>query len=304
MSIPEGTRKRDFQESDPHLQQKLAALKQELQAGPYLMQPYTAVWDPKRYDRVNRTEGKLAQLGEFGKQVENWLWEAIRKELQLPETPAAVDPLNAEADLHERFLELRTRIYIGRDDLYGKLRTFALADGEMPLLLTGESGLGKSAALARFVRDFRKEHPNVFLLPHFVGASPRTTSLVGMLQRLTQELQPKFNLTLPKAESQEEIIRTFIVAINSLPESARVVLVFDALNQLDADSRADSLIWLPDRLPSKVRVLCSSVTGPQKAPRVLTAFAERQYVDVSLRPLSDEERRAIEKPCRSWWPKR
>lgn len=294
-SIPEATRMRDFIESDPRLQQRLAALKQELQAGPYAVQLYSATWDPKHYDRVNRSEGKLTQLDVFGKKIEDWLWEAIRWNLQLPDAPAEVDLLDAEADLHERFLELRTRIYVGRDDLYRELRNFALASGETPLLLTGESGLGKSAALARFVRDFRKERSDVFVVAQFVGASPRTTSLAGMLQRLTQELKRKFNLMLPKAETLDEIIRTFIVALTSIPESARVVLVFDALNQLDADSRADSLIWLPVRLPPNARVLCSSATGPQKAPRVLSAFGKREYVDVPLRPLSENERRAIVK---------
>ncbi len=334
-SIPEAIRKRDFLESDPHLQEKLATLKQELEAGPYPVQPYSAAWDPKRYDRVNRTEGKLAQLDEFGKQVEDWLWEAIRKQLQLAHIPAVLDPLDAEADLHERFLELQTRIYIGREDLHRELREFALADGELPLLLGGESGLGKSAALANFVLEFRKtksqrrsspgsvlgsvskrrfsgvayalqrslgkivgllgfgksvkDDPDIFVLPHFVGASPRTTSLVGMLLRLTDELQRKFDLKLPKAESPAEIIHKFTVAITTLPKSARVVLVLDALNQLDADSRAESLIWLPERLPPNVRVLCSCATGPQKPPRVLTAFRERDYVNLSLRPLSYRE---------------
>jgi len=43
---------------------------------------------------------------------------------QLPETPAEIDPLDAERDLHERFLELRTRIYEGRNDLYDRLKEF------------------------------------------------------------------------------------------------------------------------------------------------------------------------------------
>src|SRR6202035_4874676 len=128
---------------------------------------------------------------------------------------------------------------------------------------------------------------------HFVGASPRTTSLPTMLHRLTRELERRFALTLPAAESPDEILRGFAVAITSLPDSARVVLVFDALNQLDADSRADSLVWLPEKLSANVRVLCSAATGPHKAPRVLTAFGEREYIDEPLRLLGDDERRAI-----------
>src|SRR5207237_8218513 len=114
-----------------------------------------------------------------------------------------------------------------------------------------------------------------------------------MPQRITQEVQRQFTLTLPKAEAPDEIIRTFLVALTSVPPAQRVVLVFDALNQLDADSRAETLVWLPEKLPPNVRVLCSSATGPQKAPRVLTAFGEREYVDVPLKPLTDKDRRNI-----------
>ncbi len=296
-SIPEATRDRDFLEADPALQARLRALREELErkACPLPVQAYSAHWNPRPFDRINRTRGKLDGLDDFGKKVEAWLWAAIVAELQLPETPDTLDPLDAEADLHERFLELRTRLYVGRDALYHRLRDFALAEGETPLLLTGESGLGKSAALARFVRDFRREHPDRFVLAHFVGASPRTTSLPTMLHRLTQELQRRFALTLPAAESPDAIIRAFAIAITSLPESARVVLVFDALNQLDADDHTATLVWLPEVLPANVRVLCSAATGPQRAPRVLTAFGERDFVAVPMEPLTRDERRAIVK---------
>src|ERR1022692_2464451 len=83
LSIPSPTREKDFAESDQGLQDKLAKVKRGLAAsleklkgmdlpptaGAFSIQPYSAVWDPKRYDRVNRTEGKLAQLDDFGKQV-------------------------------------------------------------------------------------------------------------------------------------------------------------------------------------------------------------------------------------------
>ncbi len=294
-SIPEATRNKDFLETDPTLRAKLHALRQEIEGCSVPVQPYSATWNKNPYDRVNRTRGKLDGLDEFGKKVEGWLWQALTDELKLPDTPAEVEPLDAEADLHERFLEIRTRLYVGRDALYAQLSDFARASGETLLLLTGESGLGKSAALARFVRDFRKENPDAFVLAHFVGASPRTTSLPTMLERLTQELKRKFSLTLPEARSPDEIIRTFQVALTSLPLSARVILVFDALNQLDADDRADTLIWLPERLPENVRVLCSAATGPQRAPKVLSAFGERDCVAVGMQPLNVEERRAIVK---------
>jgi hypothetical protein len=61
-SIPPATGQRDFVDSEPRLQEQLARLKQELQAGPHPVRSYAAVWDGRRWDRVNRTEGKLVGL--------------------------------------------------------------------------------------------------------------------------------------------------------------------------------------------------------------------------------------------------
>ena len=103
----------------------------------------------------------------------------------------------------------------------------------------------------------------------------------------------RFKLTLPRAESPDEIIRTFQVAITSLPDSARVVLVFDALNQLDADDRAETLIWLPELAGERPACSPASRPVPSELPRVLTAFGERHFIGVPLEPLTRDERRDL-----------
>ena len=56
------------------------------------------------------------------------------------------------------------------------------------------------------------------------------------------------------------------------------------------------------RLPANVRVLCSAATGPQRAPRVLTAFGERDFVAVPMEPLTRDERRAVVKAVPRYQP--
>src|SRR5207302_2041652 len=102
-----------------------------------------------------------------------------RAELKLEEapTPAAVDWLAEEADFHERFMESRLRVYVGREAIQEELLRFAAGSDAAPGLVTGPSGSGKSAVLARFVTTYRQQHPDVFVVPHFVGASPHSTGL-------------------------------------------------------------------------------------------------------------------------------
>jgi tetratricopeptide (TPR) repeat protein len=290
--VPRDVLEMDFVEASAPARERLAKLRQELQHGPVPVKTYTAAWNPNRFNRSSRTAGRFVELDGFGRSVEDWLWEAIRTELRLPPEAPSIDALDAEADLHERFLEQRTRMYVGREDVYGQLRGFVLASDDRPLVLTGDSGIGKSAALARLVRSLRDDLPDIFVVPHFVGASPATSSLPRMLQRVTRELQRTFQLRLPEADSRDEMLRGFLNAIAILPASRKVALVFDGLNQLGTGSAAESLAWLPERLPPHVRVLVSFTT-PAQPPRLLTAFDVRDHVKVVMAPLNEAERRQI-----------
>lgn len=300
-SVPPGTRAL-FAEKAPAARDALKSLRESFTNGPMTVESYSAVWNAGKYDLATTSEGRLDGLDYFGMLVEEWLLAAIRRELNLPAEPPVIDPRDAERDLHERYMELRTRCYVGREDVYDRLAAFALGSGDQPLLLTGPSGLGKSATLSHFVRRFRREHPEVSVLAHFVGASPRTTSLAGMLQRLTAELGRRptagsadeyRNVKAEALRTPDELIREFLALLTEMPRNRQIVLVLDALNQLDADSRAETLVWLPSVLPPNVRVICSSATGPGQPPRVLTAFGDRPYRAEEMAPLTDAERRTI-----------
>jgi hypothetical protein len=147
--------------------------------------------DPQEYAELNPHLRELThrfstvhldRLQEFGEQVREWLWESIRRRLNLPDQPpaatlAAADPLAEERDFHERFMESRLRVYVGREKISRALTKFADGEATVPCLVTGPSGSGKSAALAKFVTAYQGTHPNVLVLPHFIGASPTSTSL-------------------------------------------------------------------------------------------------------------------------------
>ena len=169
------------------------------------------------------------------------LWEAIRTEHNLPETPpeevADADPLAAEADYHERFMESRLRVYVGRESVQERLVAFADGNATVPCLVTGRSGSGKSAVLARFVRRYAESRPEVLVVPHFVGASPASTNLRQMLRRFCLILKDRFGLPEEVPQDIGELIGRFRQSVAAVPPDARVVLVIDALNQLDEADR-------------------------------------------------------------------
>src|SRR2546429_9901466 len=104
--------------------------------------------------------------------------------------------------------------------------------------------------------SIRKKHPQpqTLVIPHFVGASPRSTSLRDMLRRFCQVLKARFGLAEEVPEEAAKLSVTFREFVGKVPVDARVLLVIDALNQLDEADRAQELYWLPAALPPQVKV--------------------------------------------------
>ena len=152
---PEGIRRLVYAETDPEQIKNLAELKKKIRYSGYpVMENYPARWDPEAYDRPSKSKGRLVDLEAFGERVRDQLWEAIQAKHQLPEKPPAEtqpDPMVEELDYHNRFMESRLRVYVGREQLNRDLLAFAEGDEPVACLVTGPSGSGKSAALAWFV---------------------------------------------------------------------------------------------------------------------------------------------------------
>src|SRR5262249_34106690 len=62
---------------------------------------------------------------------------------------ARVDSLDRQAAEHDAFARGRVRVYVERDDDFAALEAHVNGDGP-PLVLVGESGIGKSALLANW----------------------------------------------------------------------------------------------------------------------------------------------------------
>lgn len=275
----------------------------------------------------NMGTASLIGLQQFGQSIHDWLWHSIKAELKLEEKPTATaetDSLAEENDFHERFIESRLRVYVGREHVNDELSAFADGSDLIPCLVTGPSGSGKSAALARFVADYSSKHQQeikdgrILVVPHFIGASPRSTNLRDMLRRFCQVLKARFGFAEDVPEEVAKLSVTFREFVGKVPADARVLLVIDALNQLDEADRAQELFWLPRELPPQVKVIVSCISdtlaateraqregqptnstlaptgrGQGEGQLVLEAFGRRKHCPVELAALSDAEQRLI-----------
>ena len=221
------------------------------------------------------------------------------------------DPLSAEAAEHEAFAVSRARVYIGRDEYFARLDDQAAGDGQ-PLVVLGDSGSGKSALLANWLARYSsccpdahgphkqalwlklkalfgfraKKEPGTVAIQHFIGASAYSADWVAMLRRIMGELRRRFDIDGEIPTKPDDLRAQFVNWLHVASTRGRVVLVLDALNQLEDTDVAPDLTWLPHAIPANVRLIVSTLPG-----RSMDALAKRDWPTMTVEPLTLDERR-------------
>lgn len=271
---------------------KLEALKQAVRDAGLPVVDYACRWDAQKL--------RLTGLEAFGEAVYRDLMASIDEELGA-EPPPPADWFGEENAAMEAFIEERTERYVvgSRQALLDQMAAHAEGTGAPSVLvLTGEPGSGKSALLGRFCRDYAASHRADIMVTHFIGASRGSTDLRSMLRRLCHEVMRPVRTRLDSElherlqaledetsqhgarEQEHHDARAAINAQYAIPEDLRelpralerllqmatrwrrVVIVIDALNQLDATGNAHALNWLRWPVPEGVRIICSSLEHP------------------------------------------
>ena len=204
-------------------------------------------------------------LETFGHQVLEALWGRI--DVEFPENREKKDWQAEEREFQELFIADRTRRFVGRSDILKRMHNFIEDDSDSRMMvIIGDPGCGKSALLARFTEDvinseFISQHHDWLIFPHFVGASPSSTSIRFILRRLCIQLSRTLGVKDEVPEDYKELAQLFPELLQKVSETHRIILIIDALNQLEITDDAHSLRWFPRSLPRNVKAVISTLDG-------------------------------------------
>jgi tetratricopeptide (TPR) repeat protein len=246
-------KQKDFLPESPGAAIKLKELKAEIRRQCPVFENY-----PCDFGGVDeQSHVRLTNLDTFGKRVLEDLWEAIKAEH--PHEELVIDEVSRERAYHDAFVEARTQGFVGRRDVLRQLEQFTEDSSQSLLLVTGKAGAGKSAVLAQFAKEFAAQHPDAFVIAHFIGAGPGSTDIRRTLLRLCRELTSEFNLQNDIPFDYSKLRQTFKSFLEEASAQRRVLLIIDALNQLDETHESHAIGWLPRSLPAGSKVIVSAI---------------------------------------------
>jgi tetratricopeptide (TPR) repeat protein len=186
---------------------------------------------------------------------------------------------------HLLYAKGRARGYVERPGYSEQLAAHAAGSGP-PLVVFGEPGSGKSSLLAWWVLQLLMS-PQLPVVYHFVGASPRSAQWRPMLVRIMDELARALEMKEEKAPEDSlelpAVFQSWLVRAVSL---GPFVLVVDGLDELDYSARDLELSWLPRHVAPSARLVFST-----SSPRILDETSKLGWSSVSLSPLDPAEQR-------------
>ncbi|XP_071785835.1 telomerase protein component 1-like [Asterias amurensis] len=287
---------KDFVDVNPIAPAKLQMLKQMLKER--FRKDQVSFYNCE-FDGVN-DQGKVEFNGlekTLGKMVYEFFQRRITE--QYPLEDGVLDPYQQAKEAHESFMKNRSASVLGRTNILEQMKEHIIGIGvDVPLLLLGGPGTGKSSIMARVAdvtvaKALTKEIPgggeqgwHVFY--HFVGAVPGSPNLEMTLKRLLRELGEVNDTTMPQdLESACQV--TYAVLSN--PNTKPVIIIIDALNQFDECKEATVLNWLPSKLGPQIRCIFSMI---DETPQHQTLHSRpNKPLEVYVTPLDMSSREAI-----------
>ena len=199
-----------------------------------------------------------------------------------------LNPLDRDALDHEAYAYSRFKIYIGREEYFTRLNQH-VESGDKPLVVLGESGSGKSALLANWSEKYRENHPSDLVITHFIGATPYSSDWAMMIRRIMGELKRRYDIHEEVPDAPDKLQSTFanwlhVAASASEKAGHKIVLILDALNQLEDRDSAPDLIWLPPSIPGGIRMILSTLPG-----RSLDELEKREWQTIDIKLLENNE---------------
>nr|XP_006816361.1 PREDICTED: TPR repeat-containing protein DDB_G0287407-like [Saccoglossus kowalevskii] len=266
--------------------------------------------------KVKDTEDKCLQFVEEYPNPEagaELMFEAIKNHLQtilkpLKKLTEREEKLSLQNAYYASHLGVgANQEYIGGETYLKEVDRHVMKDDEnfadKPLLIVGDSGVGKTTLLSNWLHRHQQTHPDDIIAYHFVGCAPKTTSETDVLSRIVEDLKYGYkkkhnekyedekneNVKSEKPKTVLDYYRELQEVLSLINENGyHAVIIIDGVNKMDDIGKTKKeLYWLPKDIPKGVSLLISCLKDDISKT---DEFNERQFDILSVEKLNTEQK--------------
>lgn len=194
-------------------------------------------------------------------------------------------PLDKERFIHNAFMQAHRRVYVSNPRQIKSITDYVDNSAGLPLILTGESGCGKSALMANWASEYSSENPKAFIIIHNIGITSTGNDHLDFIWRVCSEIKQRYSLPDEIPATAEQLEAKFPIWL-ARARGERLIILIDALDKLNG--APEQLRWLPEYLPPHVRLVISAVESQE-----LEILRTRKWQEYKLLPLTKLERESL-----------
>jgi tetratricopeptide (TPR) repeat protein len=241
---------------------------------------YWANWDGET-SNISDPDG-------FANRIFNDLLSIIDKQINESVNP---DTLEQEVKFHEDFKNKITEHFTGREEALARINDYITNTDNIPCLLYGVPGSGKSSVIAKAIKNAEKLNHDAAIVYRFAGTTSSASGIVSLLKSICRQIAQAYAIDLKdivkefasasiglKAKADDWIIqyteeqsdtlaeynlvgltKLFARCLSFSSDDKPLWLFIDALDQLNLQDRRGDLYWLPKVLPPNTKLIVSAL---------------------------------------------
>jgi hypothetical protein len=216
-------------------------------------------------------------------QVTKWARSPL-KVLTDPEPTKIPEEYSPYPKEFQALIQKKIESFCGREFVFQKIQQFISRNSNGYFTIVGDAGMGKSTIAAKYVWD------NKFPCYFNIRAEGRNRPEL-FLESIRQQLINRYWLQNAKDDNLQSLLQK---VSDNLLDDERLVIVVDALDEVEQEDRDKNLLNLPMTLPNKVYLLLTRRPYVADNKRLYTQGVPEEELDLRSQEYGDLSRKDIE----------